>query len=369
MKFGLMTQIQMPRPWTETTERQAFWDNLDQAVAAEAVGFEHFWITEQHFFAEIGHSSCPDMFLAALSQRTTTMKLGFGVILMPVHNPFMIAEKVATLDVLSNGRAQFGAGRGTSPYVVEGLGFDPADGREVGRESMEAVLSMFENDLFPGYKGNHLDLPARHVLPRPIQRPHPPIWVAASNFETWEHAGRQGFGCIGVTRNTPEETKPFIDGYRSAIRSADPSTVVARVPNEQTAAFAIASVDTDDRRGRDVACAAARWYYGDNDAELNRIRFSTAKGVTAVNDKIASRSNDELIRDAMAIGGDADTVSRGVERWAEAGLDQMIFMLQAGRTTHDQIMRSIELIGEKVIPRFADRPAVSDRPGLSARVA
>jgi alkanesulfonate monooxygenase SsuD/methylene tetrahydromethanopterin reductase-like flavin-dependent oxidoreductase (luciferase family) len=360
MKFGLMTQIQMPRPWTERTERQAFWDNLDQAVAAEAAGFEHFWITEQHFFIEIGHSSCPDMFLAALSQRTSRMRLGFGVVLMPVHNPFRIAEKVGTLDVLSNGRAEFGAGRGTSPYVVEGLGFDPAVGREVGREAMDAVLSMFENELFPGYKGQHFDLPARHVVPRPIQRPHPPIWVAASNFETWEHAGRQGFGCIGVTRNTPEETKPFIEAYRAAIRG-DRASFVARVPNDQTAAFAVGCLDQDDRVGREKACAAARWYYGQNDAELNRLRFSTAKGVTTVNDKIASRSDDQLIADAMAIGGDADTVCRQVERWAQAGLDQLIFMLQAGRTSHEDVMRSIDIIGEKVIPRFSTSAAPASK--------
>jgi alkanesulfonate monooxygenase SsuD/methylene tetrahydromethanopterin reductase-like flavin-dependent oxidoreductase (luciferase family) len=362
MKFGLMTQIQIPRPWTETSERQAFWNNVDQAVAAEAAGFEHFWITEQHFFIEIGHSSCPDMFLAALSQRTTRMRLGFGVILMPVHNPFMIAEKVATLDVLSRGRAEFGAGRGTTPYVVEGLGFDPAIGREVGRESMEAVLSMFENELFPGYKGRYFDLPARHVVPRPVQRPHPPIWVAASNFETWEHAGRQGFGCIGVTRNTPEETKPFIDAYRAALRAGDRSSFVARVANNQTAAFAVGCLDHDDRIGRERSCAAARWYYGQNDAELNRVRFSTAQGVTTVNQKIASRTDDQLIEDAMAIGGNADTVCRQVERWAEAGLDQLIFMLQAGHTTHEQVIRSIDIIGEKVIPRFADAsPAAQSR--------
>ncbi len=92
-------------------------------------------------------------------------------------------------------------------------------------------------------------------MPKPIQRPHPPIWVAASNFQTWEHAGKQGFGCIGVTRNTPEETKPFIDAYRAAI-TGDRSGFVARVPNNQTGAFAIGCVDKDDRKGRDLACAA-----------------------------------------------------------------------------------------------------------------
>src|SRR5579872_3246455 len=154
MKFGLLSQLQVPKPWAEDTERNVYWQNLDQVVAAEHAGFSHFWLTEQHFFAEIGHCAAPEMFLAALSQRTQTIRLGFAVILMPCHNPFMIAERVATLDVLSNGRCEFGAGRGTAAYVVEGLGFnaDAEYGREVGREALEAVVQMLEHEHFPGYK-------------------------------------------------------------------------------------------------------------------------------------------------------------------------------------------------------------------------
>ncbi|WP_162820697.1 LLM class flavin-dependent oxidoreductase [Microvirga calopogonii] len=352
MKFGLMTQIQMPRPWTDTTERNGYWNALEQGVAAEAAGFEYFWITEQHFLIEIGHCPSPDMFLAALSQRTTTLRLGLGVVLLPLHNPFYAAERVATLDVLSNGRAEFGTGRGTTPYVVEGLGFDPTEGREVGREALEAIMKMYDNEFFLGFKGAKFDLPARHVVPRPIQRPHPPLWVAATNLETFEHAGRQGFGVIGVTRNTPAETKAAIDAYRAAIRAADPASLVARKPNNQVAVFGITCCDPDDRVGRDTACAAARWYYGDNDAELNHARFATAGGVAKVRERIAAMTNDELIANGMAIGGNPDTICRQVEKWAEIGLDQMVFMIQAGNTTHDQVMRSIDLIGEKVIPRF-----------------
>jgi len=173
MKFGLLTQIQMPRPWEPETERRAYWHALDQAVAAEEAGFDYFWITEQHFFIEVGHTSCPDMILAALSQRTRRIRLGFGVVLLPLHHPFYVAERVAALDVLSNGRAEFGVGRGTSPYMVEALGLDPADGREVARETLEAVISMLEHEKFPGYKGRHFDLPANHVIHRQIQKPHP----------------------------------------------------------------------------------------------------------------------------------------------------------------------------------------------------
>lgn len=352
MKFGIMTQIQIPRPWKPTSEREAYWNALSQGVAAEAAGFEYFWITEQHFLAEIGHAPASDMFLAALSQRTTTMRMGLGVVLLPLHNPFMVAERVATLDVLSNGRVEFGTGRGTTPYIVEGMGFDPANGREVGKESLEAIMQMYDHERFTGYKGAHFDLPPRDVIPRPIQAPHPPLWVAATNLETYEHAGRQGFGVIGVTRNTIAETKAAVDRYHRAAAQATAADRIARVPNQTTAVFGIGCVDEDDVVGRKVGCAAARWYYGDNDAVLNPLRFSTAGGVAAVRERISALSDDQLVDNGMAVCGNPETVCRIVEKWQSAGIDQMIFFLQAGRTSHEQVMKSIRLIGDHVIPRF-----------------
>ncbi|MBN8873458.1 MAG: LLM class flavin-dependent oxidoreductase [Rhodospirillales bacterium] len=355
MKFGLMTQIQMPRPWGPDPEVTAYANAVAQAEAADAAGFHYFWITEQHFFLEIGHSACPDMLLSAISQRTRQIRLGFSVVLMTVNNPFAIAERVATLDALSNGRVDFGMGRGSTPYMVEAFGVDRASERERADEATQAVMRMFAEDPFTGFKGKYFDLPQRHVLPRVVQKPHPPLWVAASNLSSYERAGRQGMGVIGVTRNSIGETRDAIRSYRSAIRGADPKGFVGAYPNEQVAGFALACCHEDDRTGRDIACAAARWYNGENDSPLNPVRFATAGGVDAVVDKFRTRSNEQLIEDGMAIGGNADTVSRVVEKWAEAGMDQMIFLLQAGRITQDQVMRSIELIGEKVIPRFASK--------------
>ncbi len=271
---------------------------------------------------------------------------------MPCHNPFLIAERVATLDVLSNGRCEFGAGRGTAAYVVEGLGFnaDAEYGREVGREALEAVVRMLEQERFPGYRSKHFDLPARQVVPRPIQRPHPPLWFAASNLETFERAGAAGVGVLGVTRYTHDEIKPHIDAYRAAIRTATP---IGRFVNNHAGVFAIGCVHDDDRTGRAIGCAAARFYYGDNDAELNHVRFGSSEGVARIKARMSGYSDDDMLESGMAIGGNADSVCRQVERWAATGIDQMVFMFQIGRTTHDQIMRSIEIVGEKVIPRFA----------------
>jgi alkanesulfonate monooxygenase SsuD/methylene tetrahydromethanopterin reductase-like flavin-dependent oxidoreductase (luciferase family) len=359
VKFGLMTQIQMPRPWGEGAEVAAYDNTIAQAAAADAAGFDHYWITEQHFFLEIGHSPCPDMLLAAISQRTSRIRLGFSVVLMTVNNPFAIAERVATLDVLSNGRVDFGMGRGSTPYMVEAFGVGGTEERARAGETTEAVMRMFAEDPFTGYKGAYFDLPARHVLPRVVQRPHPPLWAAASNLGSYERIARQGLGVIGVTRNSIAESREAIRTYREVIRSADPNGFVGAYANEQVAAFALTMCHEDDRTGRAMACAASRWYNGDNDAELNSVRFATAGGVDAVKAKFRARSDDQLIEDGMAIGGNPDTICRAVERWAEAGLDQMIFLMQAGRTTHEQVMRSIDLIGEKVIPRFADKAAVA----------
>ena len=128
MKFGLMTQIQMPRPWGPGAERDAFHNAVAQAAAGEAHGFEYFWITEQHFYYEIGHCSAPEMVLAAISERTRTLRLGFAVILVPCHNPFYVAERVATLDVLSDGRSRIRPGRGPRDRA-RGDGRDPANVR------------------------------------------------------------------------------------------------------------------------------------------------------------------------------------------------------------------------------------------------
>ena len=354
-----MTQIQMPRPWGADAELHAYHNAIAQAAAGEDAGFGYYWITEQHFFTEIGHSACPDMLLAAISQRTSRMRLGFAVVLMTVNNPYAIAERVSTLDLLSKGRVEFGMGRGSTPYMVDAFGVGRPEERARAEEATQAVMQMFREERFSGYAGSHFTLPARDVLPRPVQTPHPPLWAAASNLGSYERAGRQGLGVIGVTRNSVSETRAAIRSYREAVRGADPKGFVGAYANEQVAGFALAYCHDDDRTGRDMACAAARWYNGDNEAELNKVRFATAGGVDAVVSKFRNRSNDELIEDGMAIGGNPDTICRAVEKWAEAGLDQMIFLLQAGRTTHDEVMRSIDLIGRQVIPRFETKTAVA----------
>jgi alkanesulfonate monooxygenase SsuD/methylene tetrahydromethanopterin reductase-like flavin-dependent oxidoreductase (luciferase family) len=137
----------------------------------------------------------------------------------------------------------------------------------------------------------------------------------------------------------PEELAPAVAAYRENQAAADPSDFFGVVPNFQVAAFMTAHCDADDRRGRAIAGAAARWYLGDNEAPLNRVRFGP---------------DFDRARDRMVVGGDPDTCSRVVEAWVGVGVDQLILMVQAGVTPHDEVMRAIELLGTKVLPRFQD---------------
>jgi alkanesulfonate monooxygenase SsuD/methylene tetrahydromethanopterin reductase-like flavin-dependent oxidoreductase (luciferase family) len=148
----------------------------------------------------------------------------------------------------------------------------------------------------------------------------------------------------------PEELAPAVAAYRENQAGSDPSDFSGVVPNFQVAAFMTAHCDADDRRGRAIAGAAARWYLGDNEAPLNRVRF----GPDFDRARFAKYTDDALVRDRMVVGGDPDTCSRVVEAWVGVGVDQLILMVQAGVTPHDEVMRAIELLGTKVLPRFQD---------------
>jgi alkanesulfonate monooxygenase SsuD/methylene tetrahydromethanopterin reductase-like flavin-dependent oxidoreductase (luciferase family) len=172
--------------------------------------------------------------------------------------------------------------------------------------------------------------------------------VAATSQATFASAARAGLGVLGFTAVPPEELAPAVAAYRENQAGADPSDFFGIVPNFQVAAFMTAHCDTDDRRGRAIAGAAARWYLGDNDAPLNRVRF----GPEFDRGRFTRYTDDALIRDRMVIGGDPDTCSRVIESWVGAGVDHLILMVQAGLTSHDDVMRAIELLGTQVLPRF-----------------
>lgn len=355
MKFALFNQLQMPKPWRENAEVLMYKEAIAEAVYAEAVGFDAYWQTEHHFYTEIGHSSAPEIVLAAISQQTSRLRLGLGVVVLPCNHPYRVVEYVSTLDVVSDGRVEFGTGRGASPYHIEAFGYASSESKAVWEESLRVICAMFLHDPFPGWHGKYYQyLPPRDIIPKPVQKPHPPIWVAATSPSTFAEAARLGLGALGLVRLGPQQLAPAINAYREAIADCQP---VGGSVKHQIGAYAICGLDNDYRVGRDIAGAAARWYFGDNQAALQSQRFDSQV--------LLNLSYDQLIDEGIIIDGDPDSVCRGIERWMNLGLDMILLMLGAGNTTHDQVMRALDLLGEKVIPKFTE-PTSSTQTGVAA---
>ena len=199
MRFGIFFEHQLPRPWGRDDEHDLLRDALEQVEVAERSGIEYAWQVEHHFLEEYAHGSAPDVFLAAASQRAKRIRLGFGIVPLPVayNHPARVAETAATLDLISGGRVELGTGETGSGVELEGFGIHRDTKRAQWEEAIDALARMFVEEPFGGARGRYVRMPPRNVVPKPRQRPHPPLWVACSQMETIRMAGRRGLGATG----------------------------------------------------------------------------------------------------------------------------------------------------------------------------
>lgn len=231
MEFGIFNSGYTPRQayadvddqWG--VEHQRLHNEVTWTVAADKAGFKYSWATEHHFLTEYSHLSSNEAFIAHLLAKTERIHVGSGIfnITPPVSHPARVAEKVAMLDNLSNGRFEFGVGRGSSTTEQRGFGIDDP---ELTKEMIDEVLPEFkkmwrENSY--SFDGKFFSMPPRNVLPKPYSDPHPPMWIAAGNPSTFEKAARMGLGVLCFTMGTPEMLAPLIEVYKKEIEKAEPA--------------------------------------------------------------------------------------------------------------------------------------------------
>ena len=215
MKPGFFFRATAPTPVGSRFRARVYKEAIKQAELADKLGFDYIWAVEHHFLEEYSHCSAPEIFLTACSQRTKNIRLGHGVVLTsPGYNhPARIAERLGALDVVSDGRLDFGSGESSSETELGGFCQDRAEKREKWREGLEAVCRMMAETPFQGYDGKHFKMPVRNVIPKPLQKPHPPLWLAASKPETVKMAAQLGIGSLTITFVPPEEIKPIVDSF------------------------------------------------------------------------------------------------------------------------------------------------------------
>src|SRR5271155_550559 len=221
MKFGLFYEHQLPQPWGEESELRLYQQALDQIELADRLGIDYIWEVEHHFLEEYSHSSAPEVFLAACSQRTKRIRLGHGITLMPpnYNHPARVAERIATLDLVANGRVEWGTGESASRVELEAFGIDPDQKKPMWREAVEQTANMMAMDPYPGFKGAFFSMPCRNIVPKPVQKPHPPIWVACSKRETIHAAAKAGIGALTFAFVDPAEAGKWAGEYYDIIKS------------------------------------------------------------------------------------------------------------------------------------------------------
>jgi alkanesulfonate monooxygenase SsuD/methylene tetrahydromethanopterin reductase-like flavin-dependent oxidoreductase (luciferase family) len=357
VKFGVIYEICRPDPdWA--TEEETYWQALEQCVVAEEVGFDHVWCVEHHFLENYSLSSAPEVFLSAVAQRTETIRIGHGVRLLPpkFNHPARSATSAAVLDILSRGRLEFGIGRSITEQELGGFGIDPPHSRPAMEEVLPEIVAMWTNHTYPGHDGPHFSMPSRVVQPKPLQSPHPPLWMACTQPTSFEMAADFGVGALAFGLGLPGDLAEAVRVYKDGIRN--PRRLTGLFVNDNIAAAGMMFCATEERKAMEMGGAAQLWYAA-NAAALfapwaaaEVPGYEWYHGLTKDPSLFEAEKLKQRLDDGLSLVGTPAKVADGVERYAALGIDQLICIVQVGRVTHDDICDSLRLFGKEIIPRF-----------------
>ncbi len=385
MQFGVFYEHQLPKPWAEDDEFRLLRDALEQVERADRLGFDFAWEVEHHFLDEYSHSSAPEVFLAAAAARTSRIRLGHGIrqVIPNYNHPARTAETLATLDLISDGRVEFGIGEGATRLELHGFDIQAKQKRAMALEAAEQIANMMALDPYPGYSSPTFSMPCRNVLPKPRQKPHPPMWMACTNRDTIKVAAQHGLGALAFSFVDPEEAKAWVDIYYGIIRSEE-CVPLGHTVNANIALVTGFSVH-EDRREAIRRGQEGFEFFG---YALNAlVAKDQVPGRTTVwQDFQAARTPDSVERriaaaeeqgdDYASCIGTPDDAARYLRQMRDVGVDQVIFIQQAGRNRHEDICDSLDLFAADVMPEFhADeterqqRKAVELAPFIEAALA
>ncbi len=357
MQFSMIFEVQLAEP-TPEMERRVYHETVEQAVLAEAMGFDRVWAVEHHNLRYYAHCTAPEILLSYIAAKTERIRIGHGVVMLPsnYNHPIRVAERIAALDILSDGRVDFGTGVSSSELEMGAFNVSPETRHDEWEEALRIIPRMWREEPFE-HHGKYIDIPPRHILPRPVQDPHPPLFVAATRDETLDTAGRLGIGALCLGFGGPPDIRQKRARYDRAIAARDPSAIAGVVPTDHLSALCPAVVLEDrDRaralgiRGQRFFIAALNYCYGggpepDPEADLS--------------EKLTGQLSEEMLEagtgahgGGLTSFGDPDDIRAYVAALADAGADEVMFLIQMGTVPQDACLESIRLIGENVIPDY-----------------
>ncbi len=354
MKFGIFYELQLPKPWGPNDELNLYQNALNQVELADKLGYDYAWEVEHHFLDEYSHSPQPEVFLAAASQRTKRIRMGHGIIQITTNHPARVAEKVACLDLVSNGRVEFGMGESGSVQELAPFGVDMAQKREVWEEAVRCIIPMMTKE-GTSFDGKYFKFPLRNVTPKPVQKPHPPLWVACSQLETIEMAGRRGMGALGFQFLTADMAHAWVHAYYNSFvkRQEKLADYQTNCNIAMVSYFMCAETDEEARKraeGITFFQFALAFYSG------SRNRERAAPGTVSMWEEYLKwkKANPEAQERALRGGliGSPETIRNKLKKFETSKVDSIILLNQAGKNKHEHICELLELFAKEVMPEF-----------------
>ena len=340
MEFGTFLLMQSPsgQPAQEVYAR-----GVEMAQAAEDLGFNNMWLAEHHF-STYGYLSRPLTASMHIADKTKRLRVGTGVIVIPLHNPLVVAEEIATVDLLSGGRLDVGLGRGYQKYEFERLGMRLEDSRARWEEAVDILVRALSGESF-SYEGEFYNFPETSTFPQPMQKPHPPIWVVGQSPESIAAAVRRGFNVVSGGYGVPIERLMELGRvFRQAVEDIKPT-------NKPTLGVQRAVYVTEDEGDVPAAVEHARW----NMRVTLSLRHGNEKveGGRAIAEPLESEADTETLLDTHLIIGTPETCVRQVQRLKdEVGIEHLNCSFWFGDMEQDKILRSMELFAKEVMPHF-----------------
>ena len=357
MKFGLMYEIQIPEPHYEGIERDRYRQVMAQVELADEVGFDYFWTVEHHFLTEFSYCPAPEVLYGAISQRTKRIRIGHAVVLLPqkYNHPIRVAERAAVLDIVSDGRMDLGTGRSTTLIEMEAFGVNPEETQAEWEEAVTIIPRMWTEDPF-SHEGHYFQIPPRSIIPKPVQKPHPPLWVACSQPNSFRRAGEMGLGALCFNFNGAEQVTERVKVYREALKHAHP---VGSFVNDQFASMCVVLCGEDDKETKSIGGPAGEWMiqkayelYSPWRQQGVTVPDSYKFAVGAVEQERTGRTAEQHMEVGAFAMGDPDTCIKAMKTYEAAGVDQVLCFMQIGDVPHSRVMDSIKLFAKYVIPYF-----------------
>jgi alkanesulfonate monooxygenase SsuD/methylene tetrahydromethanopterin reductase-like flavin-dependent oxidoreductase (luciferase family) len=353
MKFSIFAEVQLANASPEA-ERKLFHEIVEQAELADSLGYHAIWAVEHHGLYEYSHCSAPEVLLAYIAARTSRIRLGHGVTLTPgrYNHPIRVAERVATLDILSHGRVNWGSGKSASRVEQEAFELDFVTIHEQWREALEIIPRMWRSGSFE-HSGKYYNIPSTAIIPKPVQHPHPPIYMACSRPESITIAGEMGIGSLNFSGGRQEQLQRNVRRYRAAI--ANSKVPPRRITNQYCCTPAALVLD-DDREACEIGFRGARYHQ----EGLGLYFFSPVRvtGSPDINRAPLTAVEIEKTRAArtapdaplISIIGDPIAARESVRRFGECGVDELIMIMQMGTVPQEIVLRSLRTFAEQVMP-------------------